>query len=232
MPFDFKQFSIQDKNSAMKVGIDSVLLGAWADIAGSKKILDLGAGTGVLSIMLAQRFNNIEIDAIEIDSSANIDLRNNVNNCPWKESINPILDDFLNFDFSSRYNLIISNPPYYIASESNIERSRKTARIANILTPDKLCNRAFEIIEDEGKLIVIYPFMLREDFIKAAFKSGFFLYSELIISDTINAKAKRSILCFSKEIVVSPKLETFILKIKEGGYSQQFKDLTKEFYLD
>ncbi len=232
MSFNFKQFSIQDNNSAMKVGVDAVLLGAWADAGDCRKVLDLGAGTGIVSLMLAQRFPEVEVDAIEINNSAVIDLRFNFDNSPWGDRLNAINEDYLKYNFSKKYDLIISNPPYFTPSESSISNNRKMARIAYILTPEKIFIRAKTLLENAGKLILIYPFELRENLLKVALLNEYYIYSELVIKDTEKAIPKRTIMCFSSSNSIEPKFNYLNLKSENGdGYSDEFKDLTKDFYL-
>ena len=231
MPFDFKQFSITDNNSAMKVGIDAVILGSYANLSTANDILDLGSGTGIISLMIAQRFLDINIDALEIDKQAFIDLQTNINNSPWKNRVNAINADFINNKIEKYYDCIISNPPFYIPSKSNNSESRKLARYADELNPNTLCNKAFNILNSSGELIIIYPFEQRIKFIKAAFENGFWLCNQLFISDTDINKPKRVVLKFSKAKPIIPLMENIIIKKIEGDYTSEFYELTKEFYL-
>ncbi len=231
MSFRFKQFSITDDNSAMKVGFDAVILGSYADIHSAKNILDLGAGTGIISLMLAQRFPNISIDALEIDKQAYIDLQTNINNSPWSDIVTALNADFINNKFEKHYDCIVSNPPFYIPSKSNNSESRKLARYADALNPNTLCNKAFSTLNSSGELIIIYPFELRIKFIRAAFENGFWLCNQLVISDTDINNPKRVILKFSKAKPQLPTMDDIIIKKVEGGYTSKFYELTKDFYL-
>ncbi len=231
MPFKFKQFSITDDNSAMKVGFDAVILGSYADAGKVNSVLDLGAGTGIISLMLAQRFPEINIDALEIDKQAFIDLQTNISNSPWYNRISEINDDFINKSFDKSYDCIISNPPFYIPSKSNTSEKRRLARYADELNPNTFCNKAFNILNSSGELIIIYPYELRIQFIRAAFTNDFWLCSQLFISDTDINNPKRVILKFSKIKPVIPLLEKLIIKKKSGGYTSKFEALTKDFYL-
>ena len=216
----------------MKVGVDAVLLGAWANASNCSNVLDLGAGTGIISLMLAQKYSEIQIDAIEINKSAFQDLEINFNNSKWNNRLKAINKDYLNYDFDKKYKLIISNPPYFTPSESSISNNRKIARIADTLTPSKIFSKSNTLLIDGGKFIIIYPFELRQIVIKAAFLNGLYLLSELIISDTKISKPKRTILSFSNEFCINPKLYYINLKSTDKDiYSKEFEELTKDFYL-
>jgi len=231
MPFSFKQFAIAQSNSAMKVGVDAVILGAWADIAMSSTVLDVGAGTGILSLMLAQRNKSVNIYSIEIDKGAFVDLQNNVCQSPWHDRIHTINDDFLTHKFPLKYDCIISNPPFFKASKSNIQQNRKTARIADVLSPNVLCQKVNDIINVNGRFIVIYPFDLRLRFIKAAFANGFCLYKQLIVSDKKDQKPVRCILCFTTSRVDKVVQEFIFIKNDDGSYTEDYKLLTEDYYL-
>ena len=216
----------------MKVGVDAVILGAWANASNCSNVLDLGAGTGIISLMLAQKNPETQIDAIEINKSAFQDLEINFNNSKWNNRLKAINEDYLNHDFDKKYNLIISNPPYFTPSESSISNNRKIARIADTLTPYKIFGKGSSILTDEGRFIIIYPFELRQIVIKAAFLNGLYLLSELIISDTKISKPKRTILSFSNKKCINPKQHYINLKsVDKDIYSKEFEELTKDYYL-
>ena len=116
--FKFKQFSIQHKNAAMKIGTDGILLGAWANVNNASNVLDVGTGTGIIAIMQAQKNNSLNIDAIEIDASACIDAKHNINRCPWSENIKLHHLSLADFQSKKLYDCIISNPPFFFDSKS------------------------------------------------------------------------------------------------------------------
>jgi len=215
----------------MKVGVDAVMLGAWADANNAKKTLDIGAGTGLLSLMLAQCNANTQVDCIELNNDAFVDLQYNIKESNWSNRLNAINADFLEYDFNSKYDFIISNPPFFKASDSKISNSRKTARIADSLNPFVLSNKVSDIISDNGKFVIIYPFERRLFFIKAAFANGLYLYKQLIISDTKSNPPVRCILCFTKETVMAVSQESIIMKKDNGDYTEEFKELTGGFYI-
>ena len=215
----------------MKIGVDAVILGSWANVSDAKKVLDLGAGSGVISLMLAQRFFNIKIDAIEINDNAVKDLQLNFDNSEWSNRLNIIHEDFLKYNFENNYDLIISNPPFFKSTKSEINKGREQARIATTLSPDVLCDKAYKILSSKGKLIVVFPYSQRKEFVISALVQGFYLYSELSVLDTENTVPKRSILCFSKAKPSIVQSNILILKKSDGSYTDSFSELTKDFYL-
>ncbi len=231
MAFQFKQFSLEDSNSPMKLGTDAVMLGAWAKANNGDEILDIGSGSGIVSLMLAQRIPKAKISAIEINKLAFTDLVENINNSKWKSRINPINFDFSDFQFLSYYNLIISNPPFFDIDNSIISDGRKIARQKDALTPQIICNRAKELLKDNSSLMVIYPYSNRNEFIKEALLCGLVLLEELKVKDNPNAEFKRSLLHFKNIKVENVIVEELCIKDIEGQYSTEFKQLTKDFYL-
>lgn len=232
MSFKFKQFNIIDDNTAMKVGVDAVILGSAAKINNNAtRVLDLGAGTGIISLMLTQRYGKLKVDALEIDKSAYKDLLFNIKSTKWDGRISALNANFLKHNFEKGYHCIISNPPFYTPSKTNNSEGRKLARYADELNPDTLCNKAFKSLTKSGELIIIYPYEFRVQFIKAAFINGFWLCEQFFISDTDSNKPKRVILKFSKEKPIILLSENLIIKKKDGTYTDEFKELTKDFYL-
>ena len=129
--FKFKQFSIEQNNAAMKIGTDGILLGAWTDVNKAKQILDIGCGTGVIGIMQAQKNCEAIVDLIEIDKSACIDAKTNINNCPWHNRINIFEGALDKYNTKKRYDVIISNPPFFNNSLKAENSSRTLAKTLN-----------------------------------------------------------------------------------------------------
>ena len=156
--FRFKQFSVRNDKSAMKVGTDGVLLGAWADVKAANSVLDIGTGTGLVALMMAQRCN-ANIDAIEIDADAFAEATLNFNESPWAERMKVIHDDFITFskDCDLRYDVIVSNPPYFIDSLVCQEEKRKNARHTSSLSYENLIECAVKLLNDNGFICLITP---------------------------------------------------------------------------
>jgi len=231
MSFRFKQFSIIDDNSSMKVGVDAVLLGAWANVNNGANILDVGSGSGIVALMMAQRYPKSKILAIEINVDSYSDLKENIINSPWNNRIEALNCDFNSYSNGEKFDLVISNPPFFESTNSNMEIGRKLARQSVSLTPSQLCNVSQKILYPKSSLIVVFPFSLRDEFIMAALKNGFYLFRELKIKDNVSSEYKRSLLHFKNSKVEKLTQEELILKHETGTYSNEFNKLTKSFYL-
>ena len=230
MSFKFKQFSIIDENTPMKVGIDAVLLGSWVDVSDDINILDVGSGSGIIALMLAQRFPNSKFTAIELNTSSFIDLNKNINNSPWKNRISAINVDFTKWESNSKYELIISNPPFFDVS-NKMNDGRRLARQVSSLDPIQLCRMSSKLINQDSYFVAIFPFQQRGEFIKAALLNGFYIFKELKIRDNASSGFKRSILCFKNSKVLFFEQKELILKRDDGSFSNEFIELTKHFYL-
>ncbi len=231
--FSFKQFTIYQDNAAMKVGTDGVLIGAWAECNNAKRILDVGTGTGLIAIMLAQRNSNALIDAVEIDDKACSDAKLNISNCPWSKRIKLINTNFIDFcKVSSRnYDLIVSNPPFFVNSLKNKDSAKAIARHNHSLSFDELSKGVANIISLSGVFCVIIPYDNKIDFINQAKNNGLFVNKIMEILPTPSKKPKRIMLQFS---LFEKNAEYDSLIVEEFGrhkYSQDYINLTKSFYL-
>jgi tRNA1Val (adenine37-N6)-methyltransferase len=231
MPFSFKKFTIQDSNCAQKVGVDAVILGAWLQIGDPISILEVGGGSGIISLMLAQRTQKSEITSIEINYNAFVDLQNNFRNVPWSPRLEAIHADFFTHPFDQKFNWIVSNPPYFNITEKAISHERNQARNAANFPLQDFFNKSFDLLEAEGKLAVVYPYFLRQSWIKRAFLAGFYLDAELYIRDNPTSEFNRIVSVFSKNIPHQVSENTLILKDENDGFSSDYQNLTKDFYL-
>lgn len=215
----------------MKVGTDGVLLGAWVPIKDAKYILDIGTGTGLIALMLAQRAENTFVDAIEIEPQAFEQASANFNESPWIKRLNAVHTDFKSFDSSKKYDLIVSNPPYFNNAVKNNCEQKSQARHTDSLSFDELLKGTVRLLSDNGRFCVILPADEKSFFETLAHKNTLFLNAVLNIKPTPSKPIKRVLLEFSL-IETSIKEETMI--IEEFGrhqYSEAYKLLTKEFYL-
>ncbi|MDR1553300.1 MAG: methyltransferase [Prevotellaceae bacterium] len=231
--FSFKQFTIEQEKSAMKVGVDGVMLGAWIDVANASNILDIGTGTGLIAIMTAQRNSIASIDAVEIERQSYEQAVANVNNCKWKERINVIHEKFQTFAQTTqkRYDLIVSNPPYFIASLQSPEMQRTVARHSTLLTQDDLISGINKILTDTGKFAAIFPYIEANIFIAKAAAQNLFCNKKTNIKPNPQKPVKRIMLEFSR---TKQSLMENIICIETGerhDYTDGYKRLTKDFYL-
>ncbi|MRT94640.1 tRNA1(Val) (adenine(37)-N6)-methyltransferase [Ancylomarina sp. 16SWW S1-10-2] len=232
--FQFKQFRINQEGSAMKVGTDGVLLGAWANVEKAKSFLDIGTGTGLIAIMLAQRTNNSsKIDAVEIDNSSYQQAVNNFDDCPWNDRIKAFHASFQYFvaNTSSKYDCIVSNPPYFINSLKAKDESRTQARHADGLPFEDLIEGTKNLLNPEGKFSVILPVKEGNYFIRIACIAGFSLSKKIEVLPNPGKIAKR--LLIELTLANQDTIETQLC-VENGQrhvYSPEYIELCKDFYL-
>ncbi len=234
--FQFKQFSIKQEKSAMKIGTDAVLLGAWCSISHfPDKILDIGSGTGIISLMLAQRSDAEIIDAIEIDENAYEQSVENFEQSVWADRLYCYycsLQDFVNeiSDEEETYDLIVSNPPFYNDDSETENESRNKARFTSSLSFEDLLLGVSKILSESGFFSVIIPFKEEENFVKIANENQLFLNKVCRVQGNPTSEIKRSLLSFSHQ--KSPIQESYlIIETERHQYTKEYINLTKDFYL-
>jgi len=229
--FKFKEFSIQQSKSAMKVGTDAMILGAWTDVSTAETILDIGAGTGILALMMAQRSDAFTIDAVEIDENAFEEAVENFENAPWADRLycyHTSIQDFVD-EIDEKYNLIICNPPYFSPTHIESFNGRKVARETHLLNHLTLLKSTKKMLSPKGICSFSLPTSGETFFIDLAAKLGFKLQRRLRMKDKENSEFVRCFLQFGfNEIPLEE--EILILKNEENTYTQQFIQLTKDFY--
>ncbi len=232
--FKFKQFQIDQDGSAMKVGTDGVLLGAWADVSNTNRILDIGTGTGLIAIMAAQRTDDfVIVDAVEIEASSYDQAFSNFENSPWSNRLNVHHSSFQDFHKGQqvKYDAIVSNPPYFLNGLNAKEESRTQARHADHLPFEELLEGAIKLLSDTGTLSVILPVEEGELFIRLARLTGFCLKRKVSVLPNPGKPAKRYLLEFSLR---DCDLQAADLRVENGQrhvYSPEYIKLTKDFYL-
>lgn len=231
--FSFKQFSIFQGNTPMKVGTDSVLLGAWVTSEHPKRILDIGTGTGLLSLMMAQRFQNAIIDAIEIHSGALTDAKYNIENSPFLKRINLIEADYNQYfvDRDYTYDLIISNPPYFKNSLQSPAEGRNTARHQNELSLSALLGKSVSMLSNEGIIALILPEELIPELKQVAILFGLNVLRETTVKSKPTGKIIRRMMTLGKKHQGGTFIDEIILHDGGRAYSEAVKRLTSDFYL-
>jgi tRNA1Val (adenine37-N6)-methyltransferase len=229
--FQFKQFTIFQDRCAMKVGTDGVLLGAWTEVKKTQTILDIGTGTGLVALMLAQR-STAEIDAVEIDKNSCIQAQENIELSPWKERIkiyHSSVQDYTK-NCSKRYNLIVSNPPFFENAYKALKASRTVARHTVLFSPVDLLNVSEQLLDEGGRLAVIYPTETANRFQEKAQELGFFCNQKLLVKTTPTSSTKRILMELSKR-QKNQSENTLIIEIERHIYTPEFIDLVQDFYL-
>ena len=228
--FEFKQFRIEQQNSAMKVGTDGVLLGAWVPVRDAGQILDVGCGTGLVSLMLAQRSKG-KIDAVEIDLAASEESKLNFERSIWNGRLDVFNTDFLEFSKmkTALYDLIVSNPPFFVNSLKSNSKSSAIARHDHMLSFGQLIIGARNLLRDEGRLCVIIPFESLLDFKELARLSGFYLLSLMSVIPRAGMAPKRVLLEFTLQPTYPVESNLTILD-ENGVYTEKYKSLTAPYY--
>ena len=231
--FTFKQFSIRQENSAMKVGTDGVLLGAWAKIPlNAEKILDIGTGTGLIALMLAQRFSTLSIDALEIDAQAYKEALHNFSQSRWFNRLNGIhssLNDFTN-NTTTTYDAIVCNPPFFIDGYA-IENSRRDkARSNHSMTYASLFKAVDTLLNPFGMFSMIIPIAIRDQVIKFSEEVGFNLAYETKVRGNEKAPFKRCLFAFTRENR-SQILSDLTLELERNKRTRTHQELVDAFYL-
>ncbi len=210
----------------MKVGTDGVLLGAWADGSGVRSTLDVGAGTGLISLMLAQRYHEMTITALELDPSAVAEAAVNIAESPWADRIKVISGDFLSYGDSVRYDMIISNPPFFIDALKSGDMQRSLARHADSLNYRVLIKRATELLNPGGRLDMILPAEFEDDICFLATLNSLSVSKIVKVFTRPSAPPKRILV----ELV---NATSGVISFRDSIYigSEEYKRLTEEFYL-
>ncbi len=232
-PFQFKEFTIHQDRSAMKVGTDGVLLGAWAELNNEiKNALDIGTGTGLIAIQIAQRSEIQTIDALEIENNAFEQAVENFENSDWSNRLfcyHSSLQEFVD-EIDDKYDLIISNPPFYNDTFKNLNQKRATARHTKSLSFEELLSATAKLLTSTGTCAFILPFHEEEKFIKLAQKLNLYPNRILRVKGNIKSDFKRVLIQFSFSDS-NLKIENLHIELERGIYTDEYKNLLKDFYL-
>jgi tRNA1Val (adenine37-N6)-methyltransferase len=232
--FAFKQFIIKQDKCAMKVGTDAVLLGAWVIPNGSKHILDIGSGTGVVALMLAQK-TEAHIDAIDIDENAFIQAKQNVLESKFANQISVVHSSLQDYSKSinKRYNLIVTNPPYFEQSLKSSDEQRSFARHADVLPFEELIDGVIKLLDVKGKFCLILPTLEAEKFRAMAQKKGLFLSKLLRVKSKVNKDTDKRHLMQFEFTPTEFSEQTIAIELDERHhYTDEYKEMTKDYYLN
>jgi len=224
--FRFKQFDIKQSLDVFRVGTDAVLLGSLANVSEAKNVLEVGTGTGIISLMIAQRNPEAQVLAIDINSEAVKISQANFSHSPFSDRIKGQLQDFKNFEIDEKFDLIISNPPYF---EINSSEKDILARQRLELNFSHLIKKSTQLLSDNGLFTVIIPIDSEKEFTEICFNNNLFLQRKVIIKGIKTSEPKRLVLEFSfteSETVI----ENFIIEKAPRVYSDEYLELTKDFH--
>ena len=228
--FAFKQFTVRHDRCAMKVGTDGVLLGAWTDLSHSRRILDIGTGTGLIALMLAQRCMDARITAIDLDSAAVEQAQENIQASPWKDRIEALQQDICTYPPNGTFDTIVSNPPYFIDSLKCPDGQRNTARHTDTLDADRLIGKVSELLTSDGRFSIILPAEQTEDLIRVAGEKGLHPSRQTWVITRPGLSPKRILMEFRK-IPVTLQPDELVIELERHVYSEEYIALTQEFYL-
>lgn len=227
--FIFKEFTILQDRCAMKVGTDGVLLGAWAH--GGKHILDIGSGTGLIAMMMAQRFRDAVVEGVEVDANAVIQSRENSAHSPFAERVSFHHSPLQSWIPETTFDVMVTNPPFFLNSLQAPDRARARARNAEFLPFTSIFSFARRWLDNTGELSAVVPADTYEAFASEAFLQGFFLSRLCRIKPTCQKPVKRCLVAFSKQRSDVYDEQTVELTMPDGNRTRWYQELTNDFYL-
>ena len=228
--FRFKSFTIEQDKCAMKVGTDGVLLGAWAPIDQAKRILDVGTGTGLIALQLAQRNAQAGITALEIDPVAATQAAENVRNSPWADRVEIICQDYQVYNPANKFDLIVSNPPYFVDALKCPDEQRCMARHAGGLNYFTLFRKSKSLLTEEGVVSIIIPSEVEKIVRDAAWDNGLFPIRRMQVFTKSGKPCRRILLSFGFQEKGCME-ECLCIETVNNEYTPEYRHLTKEFYL-
>lgn len=229
--FKFKQFSVIDSDCTMRVGTDAVLIGAWTNVESAKNVLDIGTGSGVIALMLAQRCNakiiGIDIDQLSIDKAII-----NFQNSPWSDRLEARCTSLQEFKTdSSKYDVIISNPPFFVDSLNSPNARKNNARHTNSLPFEDLLKSVSYLLSEDGIFSVVIPIQYYEQFNIIAMQQNLYNVEKCIVHPNYVKPPKRLLLKYSKNLMACKHDELFIEQNNRFEYTDKYISLTKSYYL-
>ena len=232
-PFHFKQFSVNQDKCALKVNTDAVLLGALAEANEPGNILDIGTGTGVISLMLAQRYQKAVLHSVEIECNAFMQAKDNFSKSPWANRMESFHMPFQNFGkvTDRKYDLIVSNPPYYKDHLKTHNHERNVALHSESLSFDELSDGVKDILSAKGEFFVILPERQMELVEKCFNERGMYSTKKVYVKDKPGAQTLRVIQSFSFCQNFAAENKVIFIKDPEGNYSSEYATLLKDFLL-
>ena len=227
--FKFKQFEIHQDRCAMKVGTDGVLLGAWAP--GGKRILDIGSGTGLISLMMAQRCQEAQVIGVDLDAEACDEARENVAASPFADRVSIACCRLQDYESAEEFDAIVSNPPFFLNSLKNPDSKRSMARHADSLPFRDLFLGVKRLLSEEGVFSAIVPSEVLDAFTSEAYLLGFCLVRQCGVKTVGRKQPKRFMLTFARHRTVEMENAIEVMMDSDGNRSEWYAKITEEFYV-
>lgn len=230
--FSFKSFTVHQDRCAMKVTTDGALFGAWvaSRTQSAEQLLDVGAGTGILSLMIAQSGSGT-IDAIEVESTCHQQLCDNIVSSEWSDRIHPIHADFNSFEPQKKYDCVVSNPPFHRDQLSSTNPSTNLARHDTGLTIQELLKKSSTLVTPTGRLFVLIPYYRTEEIIACARQLNWQLASSVFVQQTPKHVYFRTFLEFEMQKTTEVLSSSILIKDEKDAYSPEFMALLCPYYL-
>ncbi len=230
-PFHFKHFSLYHHRSTMKVGTDAVLLGCWTKVKQTDIVLDIGTGCGILPLMLAQK-GVAAIDAVDLDAESIEEARTNFEASQWRETIRAYHSDIRTFDANRKYDLIVSNPPYFINSfKCDAERRNQARHTDNSLTYNDLIDVSKRLLKADGRFNVVLPELESRSFKEIAADAGLFVSREMRVIPVEGKEPNRVNLEFRFQMTEDVEVSEFVIRNADNALSEEYKTFLKDYYL-
>lgn len=227
--FQFKQFTVWHDKCAMKVGTDGVLLGAWTSVQHSRRILDIGTGTGLVALMLAQRSQSA-ITALEIDSQAAVQATENFGRSPWRDRVEVVVADFKQYRPDTQFDVIVSNPPFFVDSMKCPDNQRSIARHNNELTYDDLLRGVSALLSSDGAFTLVIPTDAADRVKDIAQTYCLYPEQQLDVITKPGGTPKRTLITFTFT-QQECRTEELLTEVARHQYSDAYAALTKEYYM-
>ncbi|OYD43942.1 tRNA1(Val) (adenine(37)-N6)-methyltransferase [Sphingobacterium cellulitidis] len=228
--FQFKEFSVNQEHCAMRINTDGVLLAALTESDRAEQILDIGTGTGVIALMLAQKFTAAEIWAVEIDQQTAARAKENFENSPFKNHLNIVNSDIFHWKTDLKFNLIVTNPPFYINSLHNPDPRKKVAKHADVEFFKGMFEFAGNRLSEDGKLQIIVPVELLGFMVEQGKLNGLNLCKQIDIQSFVDSEPFRCILSFERQQKTLTK-NSFVIYQERSQYSDAYKQILKPYFL-
>ena len=230
-PFHFKHFSLFHHRSTMKVGTDAILLGCWTEVNPTDVVLDIGTGCGLLPLMLSQK-GVAQVDAVDIDKASIEEATINFEASQWCEHLKTYCTDIVDFQSDKKYDLIISNPPFFNRfSKCDSERKSKARHNDAGLTYAKICQEVCRLMKPEGRLSVVLPFDVMQEFLKTAEGFGLYLHKCMTIIPIAGKEPNRVNLELGFGKTEKVHDETFVIRDADNRFTPQYNEFLKDYYL-